>query len=107
MALRFARKTLLAVIEDLYGTEKVPTTAANSIETMDLRISPLEGETENRDIDRQALGNDLTFHTSVMRRLTFKTSLAGGFDISNLKKWQHPKLPKLAGFMLSGTAVKP
>ena len=77
MALRFARKTLLAVIEDLYGTEKVPTTAANSIETMDLRISPLEGETENRDIDRQALGNDLTFHTSVMRRPTFKTSLAG------------------------------
>lgn len=84
MALRFKRKLLLAAIEDTYGTDQVPTAGANAIETMDLQISPLEGETENRDIDRPALGNDLTFHTSVMRRLTFKCSLAasGTVDVA-------------------------
>jgi ubiquinone/menaquinone biosynthesis C-methylase UbiE len=30
-----------------------------------------------------------------------------GFDVSQLRQWQHPKIPKLAGFMLSGTARKP
>ena len=30
-----------------------------------------------------------------------------GFDVSRLRQWQHPKIPKLAGFMLSGTALKP
>ncbi|MEE4250420.1 MAG: class I SAM-dependent methyltransferase [Alcanivoracaceae bacterium] len=30
-----------------------------------------------------------------------------GFDVSGLQHWQHPKVPKLAGFMLSGTALKP
>ncbi len=42
-----------------------------------------------------------------LSRDTLSVFTRSGFDISNLKKWQHPKLPKLAGFMLSGTAVKP
>lgn len=29
-----------------------------------------------------------------------------GFDVSQLQRWQHPKLPKFAGFMLSGIALK-
>jgi ubiquinone/menaquinone biosynthesis C-methylase UbiE len=30
-----------------------------------------------------------------------------GFDTSELRRWQHPKIPRLAGFMLSGKAIKP
>lgn len=34
--------------------------------------------------------------------------LAGtGFDTHKLSHWQHPKLPRFAGYMLSGTASKP
>lgn len=29
-----------------------------------------------------------------------------GFDVSQLQRWQHPKIAKFAGFMLSGTALK-
>jgi len=42
-----------------------------------------------------------------LSRDTLSLFSESGFDTSNLSRWQHPKLPKLAGFMLSGTAIKP
>ncbi|MCC1496432.1 class I SAM-dependent methyltransferase [Alcanivorax sp. 1008] len=42
-----------------------------------------------------------------LSRDTYQLFEQAGFDVSGLRRWQHPKIPKLAGFMLSGTALKP
>lgn len=42
-----------------------------------------------------------------LSRDTLSLFTRAGFDTRNLRQWQHPKLLRLAGFMLSGTAVKP
>ena len=42
-----------------------------------------------------------------LSRDTLSRFTLAGFDTSGLRQWQHPKLPRLAGFMLSGIAVKP
>lgn len=42
-----------------------------------------------------------------LSRDTYGLFKEAGFDVSGLNQWQHPKIPRLAGFMLSGTALKP
>lgn len=42
-----------------------------------------------------------------LSRDTLSLFTRAGFDTRNLQQWQHPKLPRLAGFMLSGVALKP
>jgi ubiquinone/menaquinone biosynthesis C-methylase UbiE len=41
-----------------------------------------------------------------LSRNTARLFAETGFDVSGLSHWQHPKVPKLAGFMLSGEARK-
>lgn len=85
--LRAKRKLLIAAIETAYGVDEVPTAAANSIETMDLVIQPVQGPTENRDIDRDELGRDLTFQTAPMVRITCKVSIAGAGAAGTVPAW--------------------
>lgn len=77
MALKFRKKILLAKIETVYGTDSVPTGAANAIVTKDLEISPMEGDLVNRDVDRPTLGNDLSIHVGTHVMATFKVEMAG------------------------------
>ena len=42
-----------------------------------------------------------------LNRNTGKVLAEAGFDTSGLRRWQHPDLPSFAGFMLSGTALRP
>ena len=42
-----------------------------------------------------------------LSRDTLSLFSRAGFDTSGLRHWQHPKIPRLAGFMLSGKAIKP
>ena len=41
-----------------------------------------------------------------LNRDTAQTLTRAGLDVSGLRHWQHPSLPRLAGFMLSGTATR-
>lgn len=77
MARKFRRKTLLAKIEPVYGTDSVPTGALNAILTRDMEISEFEGPTAERNTDRAALGNDITYHVGIYSVLKFKVELAG------------------------------
>ncbi len=77
MALKFRKKIILAKIEVTYGTDSVPTGAANAIQTKDLEISPMEGDTVNRDTDRPTLGNDLSIHVGTHVACTFKVEMSG------------------------------
>lgn len=77
MALKFRKKILLAKIESSYGTDAVPTGAANAIQTKNLTISPLEGATVSRDLDRSTLGNDLSIHIGTHVMIEFDVEYAG------------------------------
>lgn len=77
MARKYRRKTLLAKIEPVYGTDSVPTGALNAVLTKDLEIAEFEGPTVERDVDRAALGNDITYHVGIYSVLKFKVELAG------------------------------
>lgn len=77
MARKYRRKTLLAKIEPVYGTDAVPTGALNAILTKNLEISEFEGPTVERDVDRAALGNDITYHVGIYSVLKFDMELAG------------------------------
>jgi hypothetical protein len=77
MAMKFRKKTLLAKIESVYGTDPTPTGAANAIQTKDLEIMPLEGESLTLGLDKDSLGADNGAMVGKHVKLTFKVPVAG------------------------------
>lgn len=73
----FRKKTLLAKIESIEGTDPTPTGAANAIQTKDLEIDPIEGEALSRNLDRDSFGSDLSTLVGKHVRLRFKVEAAG------------------------------
>jgi len=73
----YRKKALLAKIESTYGVDANPTGAANAILTKGLSIQTLQGATVNRDIDREMLGNDITYHTGIFTKLSFDVEISG------------------------------
>lgn len=77
MALSSKKRLLLAKIETTYGTDAVPTGAANAIMTSGLTITPLAGSTVSRDIDRAVLGNDTKIHVGSHVAIELGVEIAG------------------------------
>lgn len=77
MAKYFRKKILLAKIESPYGTDATPTGAANAILTKDLTINLMQGQTVQRNTDREVLGNELTYHVAPYTTVSFGVELAG------------------------------
>lgn len=74
--LLFKKKTLLVKPEVTYGTDPVPD-GSNVVVTKNLSINPYEGNTVSRDIDRDALGNDIEINTAPNVTISFDVELAG------------------------------
>lgn len=74
--LLFKKKTLLVKMETTYGTDPVPD-GSNAVVTKNLTINPYEGNTVTRDIDRDALGNDVEINTAPNVTVSFDVELAG------------------------------
>jgi len=77
MSLKFKKKILAFKLEVTEGTDAIPTGAANAILTQNLDISPMEGSVVNRDVDRAALGNDLSIHVGTHVKCSFEVEVAG------------------------------
>jgi len=75
--LKFRKKILLAKIEVTYGTDAVPTGAANAIQTSNLEISPLEGDEVSRNLDKPTLGNELSLIVGAHVMVEFDVEYAG------------------------------
>lgn len=69
---------LLAKKELVYGTNSVPTGAANAMECMDLSIEPLAGGTVEHKYARGDLGSNPAVQVDSHQRVTFGIALAGG-----------------------------
>lgn len=74
--MKFRAKALLAKIEASYGVDATPT-GAEAMLTKNLSISPYNGNTISRDVDRASLGNDTQINTNPSVEISFDVELAG------------------------------
>lgn len=77
MALLARKKTILAKIETTYGTDSVPTGAANAILVRNLDLTPQETDFADRDLIRSYFGNSEQLAGPVRGMLSFEVEMAG------------------------------
>jgi hypothetical protein len=77
MALLTRKRTILSKIEATYGTDPVPTGAANAILVSSITVTPMETTLVSRDLIRQYLGNSESLAGAVYGKLEIEVELAG------------------------------
>lgn len=87
MPLYWKTKALLAKIETVYGTDVVPTGAANAILATDVSFSPMEGEDVSRNLERQAMGASPIYPTALRSQLTFSVEAVGSGTVAVAPGW--------------------
>lgn len=77
MPLNEQRSVILGKIETVYGTDPVPTGAANAILVNELKVTPLEQETENRNLIRPYMGSSQDIPVANRSMVEFSVEVAG------------------------------
>ncbi|NQD37476.1 hypothetical protein HPT27_10595 [Permianibacter sp. IMCC34836] len=77
MALKVRNKILLAKSEVTYGTDPVPTGAANAVLTRSLELTAIEAEEVERELLRGTPGNNPKLLAGVHCALTFQVEIQG------------------------------
>lgn len=77
MPLLTRRRTVLAKIESVYGTDPTPTGSSNAILVRNLNVSPLNAETVSRDLVRAYLGASEQLIASKSVAIDFEVEMAG------------------------------
>lgn len=85
--LLFRKKLLLAKVEATYGTDATPTGALNAIQTRNLEIEPLNGETLEFDVDTELLGAKAASMVGKHVRVTFQVAFAGSGEAGTPPAW--------------------
>ncbi len=80
-------KILLAKIETTYGTDAVPTPAANAILATDVKLLPMEGTDVSRDLDLPYIGPQGTIPNELHAKLSFKVELAPSGTAGTAPAW--------------------
>lgn len=77
MPLLTRRRTILAKIESVYGTDSTPTGAADAVLVRNLEITPLESEFASRDLIRPFIGNSEQLPVGIRAQMTLEVEMAG------------------------------
>ncbi|WP_198116932.1 phage tail tube protein [Massilia rhizosphaerae] len=77
MSLLNRKRTILSKIETAYGTDSVPTGAANAILVKNINVTPMETQLVSRDLIRPYMGNSQNLAASVYGKLELEVELAG------------------------------
>lgn len=77
MPLNEQRSVLLGKIEAIYGTDPTPTGAANAVLISDLNVTPLEQDTESRNLIRPFLGSSQAIPVANRSMVEFSVEVAG------------------------------
>lgn len=80
-------KTILAKVETTYGTDSVPTGAANAILAMEVTFSPQEGEVVKRALERPFFGATPFIAQAFRSVLTFSCELVGSGTLGAVPGW--------------------
>ncbi|MGN6229183.1 MAG: phage tail tube protein [Dyella sp.] len=86
MTLRAKSMLALAIAEVTYGVDPVPT-GANAIVTSNAQLSPLEGSTVSRNLDRPTFGADQQLHVGVHAMLQFDVEFVGSGTLGTPPAW--------------------
>ncbi|MCR4300183.1 MAG: hypothetical protein NUV51_01090 [Sulfuricaulis sp.] len=83
----FPKKAILAKIESVYGTDSVPTGAANAILARNLSIVPLNAELHKREVVLPVFGDLGAIPGSAHVTVEFEVELAGGGAAGTAPPW--------------------
>ena len=83
----YRNMALLAKTEVTYGTDPVPTGAANAILTKGLTIQPYNGARVSRDLDRSTFGAQSEINTGAFVTVSFGVELAGSGTAGTAPAW--------------------
>jgi hypothetical protein len=75
--LLFRKLAVLAKIETVYGTDSVPTGAANAMLVRNVQINPLSVEAQSRDLQRPFLGNSEDIVGAFYGSMSFEVEASG------------------------------
>ena len=87
MARKIRKTTILGKIETAYSTDATPTGAANAIQIINPRITPLKQELVSRDLVRQFLGNSEQLEAAAWSMIEFETEVAGSGAAGTAPAW--------------------
>lgn len=87
MPLSWRNKILLAKIESTYGTDAVPTGAANAILATNVQLTPMEGSDVSRELDLPNFGAQPTVPAELHARLQFEVELAPSGAAGTAPAW--------------------
>lgn len=87
MPIRWKSKILLAKIETTYGTDAVPTGAANAILATNVEFKPMEGQDVSRELELPYLAAQPTVATALFSTLSFRVELAPSGTAGTAPAW--------------------
>lgn len=97
---KFRKLAILAKLEVAYGTDPVPTGAANAMVVSDVEITPLDGEEVERNNVQPYFGNAGAIQATQFARLRFNVEAAGSGVAGTAPKWD----PLVRACSVSATA---
>jgi hypothetical protein len=74
---KMRKMAILAKIEPLYGTDSVPTGAANAMVVANVELTPLDGDVIERNNIQPYFGNNGAIQTTFFGKVKFECELAG------------------------------
>ena len=86
MSRLWRRKVLLAKLETTYGTDAAPT-GTDAILATDVRLSPMQGQDLDRNLDTPHGGPTGTIPVGLHRTISFKVELAGSGTAGTAPRW--------------------
>lgn len=87
MSLLMRKMAITAKIETTYGTDSVPTGAANAMLVRNVRVSPLTVEAQSRELARPYLGNSQDIVGAFWGGLQFEVEAAGSGAAGTVPKY--------------------
>lgn len=87
MPLLYNKRVLLAKTESTYGTDPVPTGAANAILVRNLELQPIDSEQVDRSLVKPYFGADDILISNVRSRVTFEVEMAGSGTLGAVPKY--------------------
>jgi hypothetical protein len=87
MARKFRKLAVLLKSEAVYGTDSVPTGAANAMQVSNAELTPLEGEDVSRDLVRPELGHQGIILVQNRASLAFDVEIAGSGVAGTAPGW--------------------
>lgn len=106
MARFWKKKIVLAKLEAGYGNDAGPTSALNGVLAIDVKLSPMEGQDLDRQLESATMGADQTLPVDLHSKLSFRVELAASGTAGTAPAWA-PLLRACAVAMttVAGTSV--